>query len=253
MGSRGEVPWQVRAAARRSQGPSGFGREENMIYIVEDDRNIQEIELFALKNSGYTAEGFETGKAFWRALESKLPKLILLDIMLEDEDGLEILRKLRMRADTRKIPVILVTAKSSEIDRVKGLDAGADDYICKPFGVMEMIARVKALLRRSGSEQSTMLVCGDVTLDKEKRMVYAHDEPVDLTYKEFELLRLLMKNHGIVISRDVIMERVWESSFEGESRTIDVHVRSLRQKLGSSGALIKTIRNVGYMIDANAK
>jgi len=224
-----------------------------MIYIVEDDRNIQEIELFALKNSGYTAEGFETGKAFWRALESKLPKLILLDIMLEDEDGLEILRKLRMRADTRKIPVILVTAKSSEIDRVKGLDAGADDYICKPFGVMEMIARVKALLRRSGSEQSTMLVCGDVTLDKEKRMVYAHDEPVDLTYKEFELLRLLMKNHGIVISRDVIMERVWESSFEGESRTIDVHVRSLRQKLGSSGALIKTIRNVGYMIDANAK
>ena len=224
-----------------------------MIYIVEDDRNIQEIELFALKNSGYAAEGFETARAFWQALDARTPELILLDIMLEDEDGLEILKKLRTRADTRKTPVILVTAKSSEIDRVKGLDAGADDYICKPFGVMEMIARVKALLRRSGSEQSAMLSCGDVTLDKEKRMVYAHGEPVDLTYKEFELLQLLMKNHGIVISRDVIMERVWESTFEGESRTIDVHVRSLRQKLGSSGALIKTIRNVGYMIDAEVK
>ena len=224
-----------------------------MIDIVEDDRNIQEIELFALKNSGYAAEGFETARAFWQALESRLPELIMLDIMLEDEDGLQILKKLRMRADTRKIPVILVTAKSSEIDKVKGLDSGADDYISKPFGVMEMIARVKALLRRSGGGQESMLVCGDVTLDKEKRMVYAHGEPVDLTYKEFELLRLLMKNHGIVISRDVIMERVWESSFEGESRTIDVHVRSLRQKLGESGALIKTIRNVGYMIDATGK
>ena len=224
-----------------------------MIYIVEDDRNIQEIELFALKNSGYAAEGFETARGLWQALERKKPELILLDIMLEDEDGLEILRKLRRSAETRRIPVILVTAKSSEIDRVKGLDAGADDYICKPFGVMEMIARVKALLRRSGSEQSELLICGDITLDKEKRMVYAHGEPIDLTYKEFELLRLLMKNHGIVISRDVIMERVWESTFEGESRTIDVHVRSLRQKLGERGALIKTIRNVGYMIDAEAK
>ena len=224
-----------------------------MIYIVEDDLSIQEIELFALKNSGYEAEGFETAGAFWQAMERKLPELIMLDIMLEDEDGLTILKKLRMRAETKKIPVILVTAKSSEIDRVKGLDAGADDYICKPFGVMEMIARVKALLRRSGGGQESMLVCGDVTLDKEKRMVYAHGEPVEMTYKEFELLRLLMKNHGIVISRDVIMERVWESSFEGESRTIDVHVRSLRQKLGASGALIRTIRNVGYMMDADAK
>ena len=135
---------------------------------------------------------------------------------------------------------------------MKGLDAGADDYICKPFGVMEMIARVKALLRRAAGEQSSILACGDVTLDKEKRMVHVHGDPVETTYKEFELLALLMKNHGIVISRDVIMERVWESSFEGESRTIDVHVRSLRQKLGESGALIKTIRNVGYMIDAKA-
>lgn len=221
-----------------------------MIYIVEDDRNIQEIELFALKNSGYQATGFETAKEFYKALNEKLPELILLDIMLPDEDGLSILKRLRSRADTQKIPVILVTAKTSEIDKVKGLDGGADDYIAKPFGVMEMIARVKALLRRSGGMEESLLTCGNVTLDGEKRMVYVDGKTIELTYKEFELLKLLMKNHGIVISRDVIMERVWDSSFEGESRTIDVHVRTLRQKLGDGGALIKTIRNVGYMVDA---
>ena len=220
-----------------------------MIYIVEDDRNIQEIELFALKNSGYQAAGFETAKEFYKALSERLPELILLDIMLPDEDGMSILRCLRSRTDTRKIPVILVTAKSSELDKVKGLDGGADDYIAKPFGVMEMIARVKALLRRSGAEESSLLTCGRVTLDREKRMVSVDGKPVELTFKEFELLKLLMKNHGIVISRDVIMERVWGSSFEGETRTIDVHVRTLRQKLGEGGALIKTIRNVGYMAD----
>ena len=221
-----------------------------MIYIVEDDRNIQEIELFALKNSGYQATGFETAKEFYKALNEKLPELILLDIMLPDEDGLSILKRLRSRADTQKIPVILVTAKTSEIDKVKGLDGGADDYIAKPFGVMEMIARVKALLRRSGGMEESLLTCGNVTLDGEKRMVYVDGKSIELTYKEFELLKLLMKNHGIVISRDVIMERVWDSSFEGKSRTIDVHVRTLRQKLGDGGALIKTIRNVGYMVDA---
>lgn len=221
-----------------------------MIYIVEDDLNIQEIELFALKNSGYQALGFDTAKEFYKALENRLPELILLDIMLPDEDGMSILKRLRSRADTKKIPVILVTAKSTEIDKVKGLDGGADDYIGKPFGVMEMIARVKALLRRSGVAEENLLTCGIVTLDAERRTVYVCGKPVELTYKEFELLRLLMKNHGIVISRDVIMERVWDSSFEGESRTIDVHVRTLRQKLGEGGALIKTIRNVGYMADA---
>lgn len=220
-----------------------------MIYIVEDDRNIQEIELFALKNSGYQATGFETAKEFYKALNEKLPELILLDIMLPDEDGLSILKRLRSRADTQKIPVILVTAKTSEIDKVKGLDGGADDYIAKPFGVMEMIARVKALLRRSGGMEENLLTCGNVTLDGEKRMVYVDGKTIELTYKEFELLKLLMKNHGIVISRDVIMERVWDSSFEGESRTIDVHVRTLRQKLGDGGSIIKTIRNVGYMVD----
>ena len=221
-----------------------------MIYIVEDDRNIQEIELFALKNSGYQAAGFETAKEFYKALAERLPELILLDIMLPDEDGMSILKRLRSRADTQKIPVIMVTAKSSELDKVKGLDGGADDYIAKPFGVMEMIARVKALLRRSGGAGENLLVCGHVMLDSEKRMVYVDGKPVELTYKEFELLKLLMKNHGIVISRDVIMERVWDSSFEGESRTIDVHVRTLRQKLGEGGSLIRTIRNVGYMADS---
>ena len=221
-----------------------------MIYIVEDYRNIQEIELFALKNSGYQAMGFETAKDFYKALDSRLPELVLLDIMLPDEDGMSILKRLRSRPDTQRVPVILVTAKTTELDKVKGLDGGADDYIAKPFGVMEMIARVKALLRRSGGTEDSLMTCGDVTLDSEKRMVFAAGKPVELTYKEFELLRLLMKNHGIVISRDVIMERVWDSSFEGESRTIDVHVRTLRQKLGPSGSLIKTIRNVGYMADA---
>ena len=221
-----------------------------MIYIVEDDRNIQEIELFALKNSGYQAVGFETAREFYMALDTKLPELILLDIMLPDEDGMEILRRLRAREDTRRIPVILVTAKSTEIDKVKGLDGGADDYIAKPFGVMELIARVKALLRRAPASGEGLLACGDVTLDSEKRMVQAFGETVELTFKEFELLKLLMKNRGFVISRDVIMERVWDTNYEGESRTIDVHVRSIRQKLGEAGAMIKTIRNVGYMADA---
>ena len=224
-----------------------------MIYIVEDDRNIQEIELFALKNSGFAAAGFETARDFWRAMDERLPELILLDIMLPDEDGLSILRKLRARSETKRIPVMLVTAKGSEIDKVKGLDSGADDYIAKPFGVMELIARVKALLRRSGREEEETYVCGSVTLDSERRMVYVEKQPVELTYKEFELLRLLMRNQGIVVSREVIMDRVWESTFEGESRTIDVHVRTLRQKLGSAGAQIKTIRNVGYVIGADVK
>ena len=221
-----------------------------MIYIVEDDRNIQEIELFALKNSGYQAVGFETAEAFYAALNTKLPELVMLDIMLPDEDGLEILRRLRQRTDTHKIPVILVTAKATEIDRVKGLDCGADDYICKPFGVMEMIARVKALLRRSGGADESVMRCGSVTLDMEKRLVTVDGTPVELTYKEFELLRLLMKKHGIVVAREVIMEYVWDTNFEGESRTIDVHVRTLRHKLGEAGAMIKTVRNVGYMLDS---
>ena len=221
-----------------------------MIYLLEDDSAIRELVVYTLCSTGLEATGFAAPSEFYDAMERALPELLILDIMLPEEDGLSILKRLRSRADTQKIPVILVTAKTSEIDKVKGLDGGADDYIAKPFGVMEMIARVKALLRRSGGMEENMLTCGNVTLDGEKRMVYVDGKTIELTYKEFELLKLLMKNHGIVISRDVIMERVWDSSFEGESRTIDVHVRTLRQKLGDGGALIKTIRNVGYMVDA---
>ena len=220
------------------------------ILVVEDDRNISDLIRMYLEKEGFEVRSaYDGGKAI-EEYDKQAPDMVLLDIMLPDEDGLSILKSLRTRADTQKIPVILVTAKSTEIDKVKGLDGGADDYIAKPFGVMEMIARVKALLRRSGGAEESLMTCGNVTLDSEKRMVYVDGKPVELTYKEFELLKLLMKNHGIVISRDVIMERVWDSSFEGESRTIDVHVRTLRQKLGDGGALIKTIRNVGYMAEA---
>ena len=219
-----------------------------MIYIVEDDRNIQEIEIFALKNSGYQAVGFETAKEFYGALSEKLPELILLDIMLPDEDGLEIVAKLRRRPETKKLPIIMVTAKSTEIDKVKGLDVGADDYLTKPFGVMELIARVKAVLRRT-MEEDKFLTLGDIFLDDEKHMVYVKDVPCSLTFKEYELLKLLLHNAGIVVTREIILERVWGIDFEGESRTLDMHIRTLRQKLGEAGSMIRTVRNVGYMIE----
>lgn len=221
-----------------------------MIYIVEDDQNIREIESFALKNSGYTIMDFECAKDFYHQLAEKVPDCILLDIMLPDEDGLEILKKIRSIPDTRKVPIMMITAKTTELDKVKGLDLGADDYITKPFGIMELISRVKALLRRSmNMEDEKFLSAGDIFLDGEKHMVYVKDEPVDLTFKEYELLKLLIQNQGIVMSRDVIMERIWGIDFEGESRTLDVHIKTLRQKLKNTGTLIKTVRNVGYMIE----
>lgn len=221
-----------------------------LIYIVEDDKNIREIESFALKNSGYSVADFEFAKDFYRQIAEKVPDCILLDIMLPDEDGLEIVRKLRSMPDTKKVPIIMVTAKTTEIDKVKGLDMGADDYITKPFGVMELISRVKALLRRSmNMEEEKFLSTGDIFLDGEKHMVYVKDEPCDLTFKEYELLKLLIQNQGIVMSRDIIMERIWGINFEGESRTLDVHIKTLRQKLKTAGSLIKTVRNVGYMVE----
>ena len=221
-----------------------------LIYIVEDDQNIREIESFALKNSGYTIMDFECAKDFYHQLAEKVPDCILLDIMLPDEDGLEILKKIRSIPDTRKVPIMMITAKTTELDKVKGLDRGADDYITKPFGIMELISRVKALLRRSmNMEDEKFLSAGDIFLDGEKHMVYVKDEPVDLTFKEYELLKLLIQNQGIVMSRDVIMERIWGIDFEGESRTLDVHIKTLRQKLKNAGTLIKTVRNVGYMIE----
>ena len=219
-----------------------------LIYAVEDDKNILEIEMFALKNSGYQVEGFESAREFYKKTEERLPDLVLLDIMLPDESGLEIVGKLRRRPETKKLPIIMVTAKTSEIDKVKGLDMGADDYLTKPFGVMELIARVKAMLRRT-MEEDKFLSVGDVFLDDEKRMVYVHEQPCTLTYKDYELLKLLLYNAGVVVSREIILERVWGIDFEGESRTLDMHIRTLRQKLGEAGAMIRTIRNVGYMIE----
>ena len=220
------------------------------IYIVEDDKNIREIEMFALKNSGYAVEEFENAKSFFSKTAEKVPDLVLLDIMLQDMDGLEIVKKLRSRPDTVRIPIILVTAKTTELDKVKGLDIGADDYLTKPFGVMELISRVKALLRRSRALQDDkQLVIGDITLDSERREVHVGGELCELTFKEFELLKLLMVNAGIVLHRDTIMSDVWGTDYEGESRTLDMHIKTLRQKLGEAGNMIKTVRNVGYKME----
>lgn len=217
-----------------------------MIYIVEDDRNIQEIELFALKNSGYQAVGFETAKDFYKALSEKLPELILLDIMLPDEDGLSILKSLRTRADTQKIPVILVTAKSTEIDKVKGLDGGADDYIAKPFGVLELIARINAKLRTSAKERS-IVAYKDIVVDDGKRSVTVGGEEKALTLKQYELLKLLCKNAEKVLPRDQLLDKVWGTNY-GETRTLDIHIGDLRKILENSSAEIATVRGVGYTL-----
>ena len=220
------------------------------IYIVEDDKNIREIEMFALKNSGYAVEEFENAKSFFSRSAEKVPDLVLLDIMLPDMDGLEIVKKLRSRPDTVRVPIILVTAKTTELDKVKGLDIGADDYLTKPFGVMELISRVKALLRRNRALQDDkQMVLGDITLDSERREVHVGGELCELTFKEFELLKLLMVNAGIVLHRDTIMSDVWGTDYEGESRTLDMHIKTLRQKLGEAGNMIKTVRNVGYKME----
>ena len=220
------------------------------IYIVEDDKYIREIEMFALKNSGYAVEEFENAKSFFSRSAEKVPDLVLLDITLPDMDGLEIVKKLRSRPDTVRVPIILVTAKTTELDKVKGLDIGADDYLTKPFGVMELISRVKALLRRSRALQDDkQLVLGDITLDSERREVHVGGELCELTFKEFELLKLLMVNAGIVLHRDTIMSDVWGTDYEGESRTLDMHIKTLRQKLGEAGNMIKTVRNIGYKME----
>ena len=220
------------------------------IYIVEDDLNIREIETFALKNSGYSVVDFECAKDFYKKLDEKVPNLIILDIMLPDEDGLSIVQRLRKKADTKNVPVLLISAKTSEIDVVKGLDMGADDYLTKSFGVMELISRVKALLRRSSySENEKVLSLREILMDDEKRSVYVNDEAIELTFKEYELLKLLLINSGIVLTREKLMEKVWGTDFEGESRTLDMHIKTLRQKLKSAGSYIKTVRNVGYMLE----
>lgn len=220
-----------------------------LIYIVEDDEGIREIEEFALKNAGHKVVGFENAKNFYKQLEAVIPDLVLLDVMLPDENGNEIVRKLRSNSDTKRLPVIMVTAKTTELDLIKGLDGGADDYIKKPFSVMELISRVKALLRRIEPIESKFLKLDEITLNDEKHEVSIDGRHVDLTYKEYELLRYLMANKGIVLSRDSIMERIWGVTYEGESRTLDMHIKTLRHKLGDAGNRIRTVRNVGYVIE----
>ncbi len=221
-----------------------------LIYVVEDDDNIREIETIALKNSNYLVKAFARATDFYRALNDILPDLVLMDVMLPDENGCDIVRRLRSQSATKRLPVIMVTAKTSEMDMVKGLDDGADDYIKKPFSVLELLSRVKALLRRSTEETAQQLRVGDIQLDNARRIVLAQGKSVELTYKEYELLRYLMINAEMVLSRESIMRFVWGTDFEGETRTVDMHIKTLRQKLGPCGRQIGTVRNVGYVLQS---
>lgn len=223
-----------------------------LIYIVEDDASIREIETIALKNSNYMVQAFERASVFYEKMEELLPDLILLDIMLPDEDGYRIVRRLRSNPKTRHIPVMMITAKTTEMDMVKGLDDGADDYIRKPFSVMELLSRVRALLRRTQEKEPEQLLVGKILLDNERHTVMAGERSVELTLKEYELLRYLMRNEDIVLSREAIMLSVWGVDFEGESRTVDMHIKTLRQKLGEQGKQIRTVRGVGYAIGAES-
>lgn len=220
-----------------------------LIYIIEDDNSIREIEEYALKNTGYNVKSFEKAGVFFDELEDNLPDLIVLDIMLPDENGVEIVKQLRRSPVTRVIPVIMVTAKTSELDLVKGLENGADDYIKKPFSVMEFISRVKAHLRRTLEDDVKCLELDKLVINKERHEVSIDGTIINLTFKEYELLYYLTINKGIVIRREQIMERIWGIDYEGESRTLDMHIKTLRQKLGEYGARIRTVRNVGYVIE----
>lgn len=220
-----------------------------LIYVIEDDKSIQEIEVMALKNSNYMVQAFDRAATFYERIEKNIPDLILLDLMLPDgEDGYKIIRKLRSQLKTRNIPVIMITAKTTEMDMIKGLDDGADDYIRKPFSVMELLSRVRALLRRSQKEIPDQLLVGEILLNNEKHSVFVANRAVILTLKEYELLRYLMINEDIVLTRETIMQKVWGTEFEGESRTVDMHIKTLRQKLGEAAGQIRTIRGVGYSI-----
>lgn len=220
-----------------------------MIFCVEDDSNIRELVVYTLETTGFKARGFEDGRSFLEALALETPELVLMDIMLPGEDGLSLLKKLKNSTKTREIPVIMVTAKGAEYDKVKGLDLGADDYVAKPFGMMELVSRIKAVLRRilkSGQETQDIMKAGELELDTKKHEVTAAGEVVNLTLKEYELLKRLMKNPNIVMTRDCLLEDIWGYDFDGETRTVDVHVRTLRQKLGTCGEMIETVRGVGY-------
>lgn len=219
-----------------------------MIYCVEDDSNIRDLVVYTLHSTGMEAKGFEDGRKFMEALSVELPELVLLDIMLPGEDGMSILKRLKSNAKTREIPVIMLTAKSSEYDKVFGLDGGADDYVTKPFGMMELVSRIKAVLRRTTIMKKEQYIYGNLTLDLKKHEVTVDGNPVILTLKEFELLRRLVQNPNMVLTRDCLLEEIWGYDFEVETRTVDVHVRTLRQKLGRAGEMIQTVRGVGYRL-----
>lgn len=220
-----------------------------MIYCVEDDGAIRDLMIYTLKASGFEAMGFENDTGFWTALKEQRPEMILLDVMLPGEDGMTILRKLRSSPVTSDIPVILATAKDSEYDKVIGLDSGADDYLAKPFGMMEMVSHIKAVLRRTNSHQNSILSCGIILMDENKHTVTVDGKPVLLTLKEYELLRLLMENPGRVFTRDNILKSVWDTDFSGETRTVDVHIGTLRTKLEKAEDYIQTVRGVGYKME----
>ncbi len=222
-----------------------------MIYCVEDDAAIRDIEVYALRSTGFEAEGLETGAELFAALKKRQPELIILDVMLPGEDGLEILRRLRLSAVTRNVPVIMATARGAEYDKITGLDSGADDYLVKPFGMMEMVSRVRAVLRRtSPTRTEEPLAIGDIRLDPGTHTVTVAGRAVTLTLKEFELLRSLMEKPGTVFTRDRLLSEVWGTDYDGETRTVDVHIRTLRQKLGEAGGMIGTVRGVGYRLEA---
>ena len=225
-----------------------------MIYLVEDDNSILELVAYTFNTAGLEAEGFDKPSLFWEALEKRKPDLVLLDIMLPEEDGIQILQKLRQREDTKKLPVIMLTAKGSEYDKVMGLESGADDYVSKPFGMMELLARVKALLRRTEDlrpAQENRYVIGDLTVNQKRHEVLVKGEAVTLTKKEFDMLCYLLENKGMVLTRDQLLNQIWGYDFDGENRTVDVHIRTLRQKLGDCGTYIETIRGIGYKIGGN--
>lgn len=217
-----------------------------MIYCVEDDNAIRDLMLYTLGASGFQAKGFPDSTFFWQAMTEEKPELILLDIMLPGEDGITILKKLRAGASTANIPIIMATAKGSEFDKVIGLDTGADDYLVKPFGMMEMIARIKAVMRRTAPKADQVLTCGDIVLDEVRHIVTVDGKQVVLTLKEYELLKLLMENAGQVFTRDILLSRIWGQDYLGETRTVDVHIGTLRTKLAKGGEKIETVRGVGY-------
>ena len=217
-----------------------------MIWCVEDDASIRDIEVYALNSTGLAAEGFADGAAFWQALQRTQPELVVLDVMLPEIDGIELLRRMKADAVLREIPVIMATAKGAEYDKIQGLDLGADDYLAKPFGVMELVSRVKAVLRRCRPQPVAVLRCGGLVVDEQEHTVTADGVRVVLTYKEYQLLRLFLSHPGTAFTRDQLMEQVWGMDFYGESRTVDMHIRTLRQKLGVYGEHIETVRSVGY-------